>query len=413
MFPGFLCVLLALYLVGLATSISLMELFSGLLSLFTVGALLARKGYRWRPPPFWKEILFFCVVVSLGIFLNDSPEKWHDFGRLRFFLIYAGVFYYLTEFLKEPSRWIRILAAVTVIVGIYGALQHFMPLDLTRPEGKKVFLYAIQAEKIGPLTIGTFNHHLTFSNVFLFYAIIFTALGLFVRGRKWWLALSALLFIDCFWTQSRTLWAALPLVSLLLVLPFGWKKVTGVLAGLVVIFIVAYFSDAGFKQRLDRTLLPGEGEYSLSEREKLWQLSLFIFQKKPLLGAGWNNNERYCRRYEVERTGATSIPFCGHAHSLWLNVLAATGLLGIIAFLLLWVAVFRALIRSMRYYPRGTLEWAIAYGLIVAFIGFQIQGVTQWNFGDAEVLHNVIFFFAVTASLAVGVPRPEARRGTS
>jgi len=29
-----------------------------------------------------------------------------------------------------------------------------------------------------------------------------------------------------------------------------------------------------------------------------------------------------------------------------------------------------------------------------------IQGLTQWNFGDAEVLHNLIFFWAIVAVLS-------------
>ncbi len=355
MFPAFLCILLALYIVGLSTSISLMELFSALLALFSVGALLASRDYRWRPPPFWKEILFFCAVVTAGIFLNDSTEKWRDFSRLRFFLIYAGLFYFLAEFSKRQLQWIRILAAVTFIVGIYGAVQHFIPLDLTRPEGKRIYLYAIQAEKIGPLTIGTFNHHLTFSNVFLFYATLFAALGLFVRGRQLWLALSGLLFLDCLWTQSRALWLTLPFVLVMLALPFGWKKVGTALVGLALLLTVGYFADAGFRERIDRSLLRGNGEYSLGDRQKLWNLNLYMFRQSPVLGVGWNNNERYCHRYDIARTGEQQVDFCGHAHSQWLNILSSTGILGLLAFLSLWVAVFRALLLSIRYYSRGSL----------------------------------------------------------
>lgn len=208
-----------------------------------------------------------------------------------------------------------------------------MPLDLTRPEGKKIYLYAIQSEKIAPLTIGTFNHHLTFSNVFLLYAILFGSLGLFLRGRKRWLGLSALLFLDCLWTESRVLWVTLPIVMLILVLPLGWKKVGGILAGLAAVFAEAYFADAGFRKRLTRTLQPGQGEYSLIEREKLWTLQLDIFKQSPIVGARWNNNERFCNNYYVARYGDQKPGFCGHAHSMWLQILSNTGILGVLAFL--------------------------------------------------------------------------------
>lgn len=70
-----------------------MELFSALLSLFS-------------------------AVVAVGILIGASTEKLHDLDRLRFFLIYAGVFYYLSELSKDHLRWVRILATVTVIVAI-------------------------------------------------------------------------------------------------------------------------------------------------------------------------------------------------------------------------------------------------------------------------------------------------------
>ena len=53
-----------------------------------------------------------------------------------------------------------------------------------RPEGRKVLLYAIPDQKIGPLVVGTFNHHLTFANVYLLYGCLFLALGVAPPSRR-------------------------------------------------------------------------------------------------------------------------------------------------------------------------------------------------------------------------------------
>ena len=41
----------------------------------------------------------------------------------------------------------------------------------------------------------------------------------------------------------------------------------------------------------------------------------------------------------------------------------------------------------------------MSWSLLAAFIGFHVQGLTQWNFGDAEVAHNVVFFWALAAAM--------------
>ena len=43
---------------------------------------------------------------------------------------------------------------------------------------------------------------------------------------------------------------------------------------------------------------------------------------------------------------------------------------------------------------QGIQRW-LGLGLLATFVGFQIQGLTQWNFGDLEVLHNVLFLWAL------------------
>lgn len=402
-----------LFTFGLLTSISVMEMGAALLLVAVVIELARRysRGERWNRPPLLIPLILFSALILLGIILGEATTaaKWYDANRLRFFLVYFVLFYYLTLSRPAMTRLIGFSAGVAILIGVYGFFQHLFPLDLVRPEGKKIILYAIEREKLGPLVLGTFNHHLTFSNVVLFYVSWFLAVGLYTRKHRWLIALGALLALDCFWTQSRALWFALPVVLLLLILPLGKKWAAAVVAGLGLLVVTAFSFDSGFRERALRTLSPQPGEYSLTERQRLWQLQWDMFKDSPVWGKGWNNNERECRAYFQKRFGQVQDDFCGHAHSLWLQILSTTGLLGIALFIWIWVSLFRWGYRALIAYPRGSLEWATVFGLLIGFVGFHLQGVTQWNFGDAEVIYNVIYFWALIAWLASTAPAPATR----
>ena len=160
---------------------------------------------------------------------------------------------------------------------------------------------------------------------------------------------------------------------------------------------------SGFRARFDRTVVRPEKHYSLSARSKLWHANWEMFKEHPVIGIGYNNNERKAQEY-VDRLYPENIDdnFYGHAHSTPLQILATTGLLGFAIYLLLWFAVFRKTV-TLAFQPIMCREKWLGIGLLAGFIGFHVQGITQWNFGDAEVLHNLMFIWALLATL----PEPE------
>jgi len=401
--PAFLC----LYVVSLATSMAGMELFSTLLILNFLFGGGARRD--WKLPPFWRPLVLIIAVTAVGIALGEAPleGKIFDWGRIRFYFFYPIFFYSLLD-VDPEHRWLKWLGAVTLVVAAYGLVQHFIPLDLVRPEGKKVYLFAIQSEKIGPLVAGTFNHHLTFANIYLFYACLFGALAISFPQ----MIHATMIFLATFWTQSRAAWAAIPVCALALGAARGKRAWLVIVLLLGVALPTFYAVDAGFRERLRRTLWVNDDLYDLSERRRIWNLQWELFKQSPLVGVGWNNNERFCAREMKKLYPEREATFCGHAHSEALQLLSTTGALGLGGFLWLWAEIFGAAFQAFRSYPRGRSK-SIALGLLVGFLGFHVQGVTQWNFGDAEVLHNVLFFWAVIAVLWVRSPAVIMKRSHS
>jgi O-antigen ligase len=383
-----------------------MEIFSTFL---LVGIVLhwLSSGRPVFKIPFFSPILFFSFAVFLGVILGQALmlEKLRDISRLRFFLFYIATFYYLTFILStHPTdssppfwkwKWFRLQVGFLCIIAIYGFVQHFVAIDLIRPEGKKVLLYAIQTEKIGPIVVGTFNHHLTFSNIFLLYACWLSALGLGMSSAL--RGLGAFYFLLCFWTQSRIAWVALPACMLVLLSANRWKKFLLSVGGVLVLLGVLYLTDIGFRERIYRTFYTPEG-YFFTYRFHLWKANWIMFLENPFLGIGYNNNERFVRFYFDKLYGHHGF-FSGHAHNEILQILSTTGILGFLGFFWMWGSVFSKLFKVMQTALTDWEKWA-ARGLIAGFIGFHIQGLTQWNFGDAEVLHNIMFFFGISAWLS-------------
>jgi hypothetical protein len=86
------------------------------------------------------------------------------------------------------------------------------------------------------------------------------------------------------------------------------------------------------------------------------------------------------------------------------------GLVGFVAVMGLFV---RIAIAEWRTFARVREDWfhgSIALGALAVFVGFQVMGLTEWSFGDQEVV--LLLWVTVGMSLAVGrmcppvAPRP-------
>lgn len=401
---------LGAYLVSLLTSLSAMEIFStgiALLALVEISASpLARRSLK--EIPFLLPLGAFVGVAVLGILLGETDwaRKRYDLGRLRFFLLYAALWVTLRGLLPD-TRWMRVIAAIAVPLALYGTLQHFFPIDWLRPEGRKIVLYAVPEEERGPLVLGAFNHHLTFANVAAIHACLLAGTGL-AAARRWpWLGLAAWLGLLCVWTGSRTVWIALPIALAVLLVAWGARRQALILALATLVASAALVaSSEELRRRATRLFDETNFHSSIGPRQRLWAANWAMFREHPILGVGYNNNERLAPSY-LARLYPDDRSMSGHAHSTPLQILATTGLAGAAAFLWLWAAValrLRDCLRSADRETRGT-----AAGLAGAFVAFHVLGLTQWNFGDAEVLHSVMFALALAGSLSTTLRFSAAR----
>ncbi|MDZ7373268.1 MAG: O-antigen ligase family protein [candidate division KSB1 bacterium] len=142
-----------------------------------------------------------------------------------------------------------------------------------------------------------------------------------------------------------------------------------------------------------------------SNRNRLvwWRTGLAIFADHPLVGIGDVGTEEMYRKY---RRDPQEIP-AGHMHNNFLHIAVTLGLVGLMGFLFMLWRLFTFLWRAYRRAADATVS-SLCLGIFALFLGFQINGLFEWNFGDQEVV--TILWFMVGLSVAAWRLEQLARR---
>ena len=121
--------------------------------------------------------------------------------------------------------------------------------------------------------------------------------------------------------------------------------------------------------------------YAVMERLAHWQAAINMATDHPWLGVGLGNYEV---AYPAYRLINWKFPL-GHAHNYYLNVLAETGIIGLFAYTVTWVAIF-VLTWRVRRHP-DTLARFTAIGLLGAWTYLSVHSLTDDLYVNNLFLH--------------------------
>ncbi|MBX9769554.1 MAG: O-antigen ligase family protein, partial [Bdellovibrionales bacterium] len=174
--------------------------------------------------------------------------------------------------------------------------------------------------------------------------------------------------------------------------PYAKRYFFGTLLSGAAIFSAAYATSEGFRERF--TSIWDQNFFSNVERKNVWKANLQMFYDHPWFGIGLGQNEARLGEY-YQRLGVQS-EFGGHAHNNYFQYLATTGIIGFACYMIFILTLLLATQRLWSEIPR-THFWhrVIALGALGAQVSMHVGGLTQWNFGDAEVNHMFVFIAAV------------------
>lgn len=138
--------------------------------------------------------------------------------------------------------------------------------------------------------------------------------------------------------------------------------------------------------------------YAVIERLAHWQAAVAMAADHPLFGLGLGNYEVLYERYRLINWEDA----LGHAHNLYLNMLAETGAIGLLAYSCFWLGIFR-LTWSIRRHPDHEAR-AIAMGLLGCWSYIAVHSVF-----DNLYVNNLFFHIGVLLALLAVLHRQTHR----
>jgi len=134
-----------------------------------------------------------------------------------------------------------------------------------------------------------------------------------------------------------------------------------------------------------------DANYAVLERLAHWQAAGEMIRYHPWTGVGFSNYEPVYSQYALMNW---PIPL-GHAHNYYLNVTAELGVPGLLAYLLLWGAIFYQTVRALQ--QRSGWERGLALGLLGTWTHLSVHHL----FDNLYVNNTHLLFGALLGLLAV------------
>ncbi len=349
---------------------------------------------RWY---FWVSVFFvaMCFISLAGLIIfpvefNHETVTIHwvkDLGKNWYFILpplFGVAWLRLSEIQRKTVLRAWFLSfGVLSIVGIFQIFTGW-PRAQTNPLLPGFFHTTL-----------LFGHHLSTANIFIFpfFAILDSLIQkkpILSKPILWSFFILGLVVL--FFTYSRTLWVALPLGFIFwafLRLPARASIVSSV----VVLTSTVALTKLPIVQTRIQNLM------GVHTRFAIWKANFDFFRLRPFTGIGFGKNHDLYTLYFREKNPSIQDFFTGHAHNIYLENLAGLGVLGSIAWFLWMGVIFKCLF----YCLKSTRDEILSRGLLSAWIVFLINGLTQVNFWEAKVLHQIMWITGIILFQAITV----------
>ncbi|MFZ5884089.1 MAG: O-antigen ligase family protein [Chloroflexota bacterium] len=287
-------------------------------------------------------MLIVCVIAfAMGqipwfVFANQAPLDAQIGGfAIYFFLVLAMI---MTANVIREIRWLKIIVWTFVGLGFIYVLGRTLQLDVV----DRIYAHGVYANSMFwmwmvtlPLSQAIYNNHLSFRSKAVLYGIV------------------ALVFYVALVQQNdwKSGWVPAGLVAAVLV---GWKFRKVIPFTIPFVLMVAAY--------LAQDLISTD-EYSWGTRVDAWLVVLDIARVSPIIGLGFANYYWYAQIFTIR---GYRIRF--NSHSQFVDIIAQTGVLGLIFFLWILFEIGRLAYRLMNQLPEGFAK-AYAYGIFASVFG--------------------------------------------
>ena len=222
--------------------------------------------------------------------------------------------------------------------------------------------------------------------------------------RRWLLPLWLIMLGGLVATYTRGAWLGFA-AGVLALLPASRRGRVILVGGLAVLVLGLLAGPPGLRHRF---LSMGDPEEAtVKERRYMWESGLTMARVRPWLGFGPGGVKREYPAFALEEAHKKRT---GHVHNTPLQILVERGVIGLAAWLWLWIAFYAYAIGVLRRLaPDAVAARTVVIGSLAAITGFLVGGLSEYNFGDSEVVMVAWAIAALPGSSPATPPPPRAR----
>ena len=336
------------------------------------------KEQRW---PLGVPFLLFAFASLVAVAnAYDVSYSFESLKKLLEILIFFWVLNCVRENRLRDSLSL-VLIASTTLAGLFGFYQVWRD-GLSTGGGLRIE--------------GALSVYMTFAGILMMVALLAYGRIFFRQSAPPWLWVAAGIITACLLlTLTRQAWFGF-LIGLVFLIFFWRKKFLLLLPILVMATFLA--SPEAVKTRLT-DMISGK-DVPFATRVNLWQVGWKIFRDYPLTGCGFRcvdlvNDQYPDPLYEKSREPTQSIKHLRGMHNNFVQLAVDTGILGLTAWLGIWICFFRLLYHRSKAIKRDSHERWVIYGSTAAVSAFLAGGCFETNFYDSEVAMVLFFIMAL------------------
>ncbi len=337
-------------------------------AVLTLSLWLKPPRPRWPDTPVkWAWLAWAIALVLAAVFALDPLASLPRLKKALFpGLVSLAAFHTLDR--RSRRRALAVLLLSSAVAAVYGTV-----------------FFVGHGAQFGHRARGAVGHYMTYGGQLLIFVPVAAGIALLARDRRWtWasgfvVTLGLVALVGTF-TRSAWLGMAASFTTIL-----GLTRPRWLIGLAVAIGVLVVVAPANYRDRLASAFDPNH-PMNL-ERTYMWMAGLEMFKDRPLTGVGLEDLHPVYERYRLPQARES----VGHLHSVPVQIMATMGIVGIIAFLWYFAALFRCAGAGLEPMLRAPdVDAGLRLGVLASLVGFAVAGLFEWNFGDEELLYPLL-----------------------
>jgi len=349
----------------------------GLIVLF-IFKLIIEENFSFQEKTLLYLLIFFSVWQIITSFISNDPQMAIT-GSLKkmslYFVIICSI--YMINNRKQILRLLVILFIFTSLLSLFESIWYLYDF------------YNQTSIDLAEFRLSYFGSPITLAEIKMLILLLMVPFMLSYEKpiiNRWLLAAMSLhVFLSLYFTNSRNamlgLFAGLVIIGII-------KHRYFLITCIFVVIIFFYTAPYPIKARVSSIIELNHP--SNKARFVMWETAIKMIKDKPITGYGDSDILSFYKKYKIPEYHAEG----SHMHNNIFHIAVLYGIIGLILWLSLMIYIFFRQIKAYIKHKNDNFLNVLLLSSISCMVAFQVSGLTEWNFGDAEFI--VLMWFILS-----------------